>query len=758
MAVTAPAAPAALSARGIVKSFGGRRDPRRPRPRAPARARDRPDRRERLAASRRCCGCSPAPTTPDAGTVTLRRGAVVAHLSAARHRRRAHGAPDDPRRRPGRRGARGRARARRGAARRPRARRRPRPHDRASSSATRACSSSRRRSAPTPRGRRDPPPARPRHVGPRPRPPDARAQRRPAQARRARGVPRARRPDVLLLDEPEAHLDVERRRDRRGARPRLRGRRPRRLPRPLPARRDRLADRRARARPDPHVAGQLLARTPSRARSSSIRQQQQCVTQQKEIARLEEAIRRFKDWAHRVVDERHIKRARNAQRRIDRMEKVERPVFERRKMALALRSAARGGDRVIELRGVDFDPVLIDVTLTIMRGERVGIVGPNGAGKTVLARLLARRPRADRGRALGGPEHRVRLPHPDGRGAAGRPDADRDRPRAAKPIGEGEAVAAAREVPVRLRAAAPADRVDERRRAHAPALPAADARRGRTASCSTSRRTTSTSRRSRRSRRALERYDGTVIAVSHDRYFLDRIADRIVEVRDGDVRAYEGGFSAWSGPARVGPAPLKKPHRRPITPEDVDPGGAKTGEGPARGDGRELRGRDRARRLRVRAAGPAGTAWWDKSYNAAEFFAAAACAVRAARTTGPERAAWIAFTRRPRRLLRRRHLLHGRARRRWPRRRIPSPSDAGLPAHLPRLVRRPRPAAARPRRPDVARAVARRPHLRARRAPRVGAALVFGVVASTEGSFATVATNLALPARRPRAARVRRSP
>ena len=160
-----------------------------------------------------------------------------------------------------------------------------------------------------------------------------------------------------------------------------------------------------------------------------IRQQQQWVTQQKEIARLEEAIRRFKDWAHRVVDERHIKRARNAQRRIDRMEKVDRPVFERRKMALALRSGGRGGDRVIELRGVDFDPVLIDVDLTIMRGERVGIVGPNGAGKTVLAQAPHGRPRADRGRALGGPQHRGRLPHADGRGAAHRPHADRDRPR-----------------------------------------------------------------------------------------------------------------------------------------------------------------------------------------------------------------------------------------------------------------------------------------------------------------------------------------
>jgi ATP-binding cassette, subfamily F, member 3 len=46
---------------------------------------------------------------------------------------------------------------------------------------------------------------------------------------------------------------------------------------------------------------------------------------------------------------------------------------------------------------------------------------------------------------------------------------------------------------------------------------------------------------------ALERYDGTVVAVSHDRYFLDRIADRIVHVADGEVRAYEGGWSA-NGP------------------------------------------------------------------------------------------------------------------------------------------------------------------------------------------------------------------
>ena len=44
---------------------------------------------------------------------------------------------------------------------------------------------------------------------------------------------------------------------------------------------------------------------------------------------------------------------------------------------------------------------------------------------------------------------------------------------------------------------------------------------------------------------ALEDFDGTAIFVSHDRYFLDRIADRILEVGGGDVRSFEGGWSTW---------------------------------------------------------------------------------------------------------------------------------------------------------------------------------------------------------------------
>src|SRR5262249_43045134 len=60
--------------------------------------------------------------------------------------------------------------------------------------------------------------------------------------------------------------------------------------------------------------------------------------------------------------------------------------------------AERSGNLVIEAKGVSFGygegdgdrprPVIRDLTTTIMRGDKVGIIGPNGSGKTTLLRLL----------------------------------------------------------------------------------------------------------------------------------------------------------------------------------------------------------------------------------------------------------------------------------------------------------------------------------------------------------------------------------
>ena len=284
------------------------------------------------------------------------------------------------------------------------------------------------------------------------------------------------------------------------------------------------------------------------ARELALQRQQTVFTaQQKEIARLEAAIARFKLWASLVPDERHIKQARNKQRQIDRMEKVERPVLERRKMALELRSAARGGQKVLELRDVDMafgeDIILMGANLLITRGERVGIIGPNGAGKSVLAKLLVGELEPTGGQRWIGPSISL------GYFAQGHDTLDPDATpvemiRAAKPYYEEQAVALlGRYLFSYDQARQPIATLSGGERSRLQLLllmlsgdnclildeptnhldiASAEVLEG-----------------------ALERYDGTVAVISHDRYFLDRIVDRIVEVRDGDLVGFDGGYSLW---------------------------------------------------------------------------------------------------------------------------------------------------------------------------------------------------------------------
>ena len=355
-----------------------------------------------------------------------------------------------------------------------------------------------------------------------------------------------RDPEVLLLDEPEAHLDVEARE------------RTERLMRSfggavVAVSHDRylldetvseiaeLSSGRIRMWPGNYSAYTI-------ARELELQRQKQAyVTQQKEIARLEEAIRRFKDWASRVVDERHIKQARNKQRQIDRMEKIDRPVLERRKIALELRPHARGGERVVELVGAGVElagrSILNGVDLTVLRGERVGVVGDNGAGKSVLLRVLAGELEPGDGERKAGPSIRF------GRLAQDRrPDDPQATPlqlvRRAAPISEGEAVSRLMKFLFSYE--------QVRRPLHT--LSGGEWTRLQLlllmlegANCLLLDEPTNhlDIESVEMLEGALESFEGTAIFVSHDRYFLDRIADRILEVSNGAVRSYEGGWSTW---------------------------------------------------------------------------------------------------------------------------------------------------------------------------------------------------------------------
>ena len=74
---------------------------------------------------------------------------------------------------------------------------------------------------------------------------------------------------------------------------------------------------------------------------------------------------------------------------------------------LSASSAETSGNLVIEMKGVSkaFDaPVVVDFSTRIMRGDRVGIVGPNGAGKSTLLKLMLGEQQADAGEIRRGTE------------------------------------------------------------------------------------------------------------------------------------------------------------------------------------------------------------------------------------------------------------------------------------------------------------------------------------------------------------------
>lgn len=358
----------------------------------------------------------------------------------------------------------------------------------------------------------------------------------------------ALRPDLVLLDEPDTHLDLDRRqhlerliREFAGA--------------VVIISHDRyLLDETVREivqlEDGAITIWQGNYSTYAVNRELALQKQAQDFTaQQHEIARLEEAIKRFKLWASMVSNERHIKQARVKQMQIDKMDKVDKPVLERRKMGLALRSAVRGGQKIVELRDVtmafDDDLVLLGVEQTVWRGERVGVIGPNGAGKSVLGRLMMGLLEPTDGVVWRGPSISV------GYFAQGVETLDHSATpmevvRLTRSMYEGQAVAflgkflfsyeqcrqpigslsggeRARlqlallmlEQPNCLILDEPTNHLD---------IAAAEVLEN-----------------------ALDRYDGTVVVISHDRYFLDRVVDRMLVLTDGAVQTFDGGYSEWYG-------------------------------------------------------------------------------------------------------------------------------------------------------------------------------------------------------------------
>ena len=265
--------------------------------------------------------------------------------------------------------------------------------------------------------------------------------------------------------------------------------------------------------------------------------------QQKEIARQEAYIAQQRQWNR----ERNIIAAESRQKMLDKMEKLEAPETEQRAIRMKFTSAIASGNDVLNVKDLAMSfgskKLFADLNFLVKRNDRLLIIGPNGCGKSTLIKLMMKKLTATAGKIEEG--YNVEIGYYDQENQNLDPD---------KTV------------------------IDELW-GHYPTLPEQKIRStlawfnffgedvfktvkmlsgGERARLTLSKLILSrmnllildepTNHLDIDSREALESaledFDGTIIAVSHDRYFIEKLASRIIELKpdgyvDGDMFDYQ---------------------------------------------------------------------------------------------------------------------------------------------------------------------------------------------------------------------------
>ena len=137
-----------------------------------------------------------------------------------------------------------------------------------------------------------------------------------------------------------------------------------------------------------------------RVENLRIRYEQYC-EQQKKIDAMEKQVKELRDWAIRADNNKFFKRAASIQNKLDRMDRMEKPVLNKKNMRFAIKGDARTGKQTLLAEGLgkNFSEKRIfrDANLLISYGERVALIGPNGSGKTTLLKMLLGEEKPDQG-------------------------------------------------------------------------------------------------------------------------------------------------------------------------------------------------------------------------------------------------------------------------------------------------------------------------------------------------------------------------
>ncbi|MCB9437218.1 MAG: ABC-F family ATP-binding cassette domain-containing protein [Anaerolineales bacterium] len=282
-----------------------------------------------------------------------------------------------------------------------------------------------------------------------------------------------------------------------------------------------------------------------------LRQQQLYVAQQKEIARIEAAIARFELWASMVVDERHIRQARSRRKLLERMEangEIIEKVTERRQMDLQL-NGWRGSTKAIELVGLTMgfgdDLIFLDLNYTLRHGERVALVGPNGAGKSVLFRLIMNEMEALEGEVRIGPSTRIGYYSQQHETlSAWWHRTPVELLRDLKPMSDDQAVAFLIKFIFsyeQVRQPIGTMSGGERSRLQLACLMLQEPNLLLLDEPTNNLDIASVEVLEQQ----LDDFNGAILVISHDRYFLDQVVDQVIELDNGSLMPYTGGYTDY---------------------------------------------------------------------------------------------------------------------------------------------------------------------------------------------------------------------
>ena len=282
-----------------------------------------------------------------------------------------------------------------------------------------------------------------------------------------------------------------------------------------------------------------------------LRQERQYVTQQKEIARIEAMIERFESWAKQVLSRKHMLAARQRRRMLEKMEErgeIIEKVVDQRLMDFKV-DGWRGSKKALELKRVsmafDDEPLFLDASMLLRHGERVGLIGPNGAGKTVLLQLILGELQPVAGGIVVGPSIRIGFYSQEHQTLeAWLEQSPLDLIRTMQNSSESNAVnfllrmafsyEQARQ-PVRTLSGGERSRLQLARvMLQQPNLLLLDEPTNNLDIPSVEVLED-----------ALDEFNGAVLIVSHDRYFLDQTVDRLIEIRAGQLTEYLGGYTEY---------------------------------------------------------------------------------------------------------------------------------------------------------------------------------------------------------------------